>query len=244
MCRQGGCSPCQSAQLRLATENGVHQAAGHAQASSLAPARTSGGSAVGGGGGGAGSGRCAASEAFSASLDPYCNQQPSYSNEQSPPLPAAVLLLSPAAALAEAAPASSSSSSGSMSISFAPKGFKQAMDDCDEAMRNKCPGGMMDCEWLPSSPQQHRPQSCTCACTCTGGASRPSSAPPNLPTLCVLCRRRRPPGLCQAAVGRLSGAGRAGAQAGPAGERGGGGGGGSSGGGGGGRGVKRMSWMN
>jgi hypothetical protein len=94
------------------------------------------------------------------------------------PLPAAVLLLSSAAALAEAAPAtaSSSSSSGSMSISFAPKGFKQAMDDRDEAMRNKCPGGMMDCEWLPAtSPARSR-----------GLAPTPALAvPPVLPLQCV-----------------------------------------------------------
>ena len=80
-------------------------------------------------------------------------------NHFPPTSPAAVLLLSPAAALAEAAPPASS-----MAISFAPQGFKQAMEDRDEAMRNKCPGGMMDCEWLPSGPQHHCLPSSACMC--------------------------------------------------------------------------------
>jgi len=33
-----------------------------------------------------------------------------------------------------------------IAISLAPPGMKAYMDDRDEAMRNKCPGGMFDCD--------------------------------------------------------------------------------------------------
>ena len=158
MWRQAGCPPYQPAEHSCEAEQGTKNADKQPQTGSLAPLgtrRRRGWSAVY---------RCGAGCRRCAGL-PWCCSASSLlilvqvlpphkitSNlHTSFPSPAAVLLLSPVSALAEAAPApgtGSGSSSSSMSISFAPQGFKQAMDDRDEAMSNKCPGGMMDCETL------------------------------------------------------------------------------------------------